>query len=111
MKYTWTESDIVAGRVVCKQSEYHHGNRPWEPSGGAMKWTMKIGYLPSLASERHFCLIALTDGMISCEGVSKAELVERLNKDEMIPMPHPWLLEVMDALRDCYEHEFRISRR
>ena len=102
MKYTWEEKDIICGRVVCKDPSYQ-GDTTFEPTGNALKWTMKIGYV-FLGGEKgqNFCLISMTDGLTSNYVKTEAEMADYLNKAQLMPMPHPWFLEAMDALRDTY---------
>lgn len=96
MKYKWEEKDIIAGRIVCKPCD-----EKFQANGWSAKWTMKIGWLASAPSSKHFCTIALTDGMVGPLGSAK-EMATWLNKENMIPMPHKWLMATMDYLRDCY---------
>jgi len=97
MKYTWTEEDIIPGRFVCKNRKFD------KPTGNSAKWTSKIGFLPT-AKGTKYCLISMTDGMVNTYE-SKQELADSLNQNEMMPMPHEWLVETINYLRDCYEHQ------
>jgi len=105
MKYTWEEKDIICGRYVCKHPS-HQAREHFEPCGNATKWTYKIGFCPKLEtdSEGQYCLIAMTDGMVIHYG-TKQKMVDKLNRDEMIPMPHKWLVKVINELRDAYNGE------
>ena len=111
MKYVWEEKDAVCGRIVCRE--------PMSPvmNGNQAKHTYKIGWhtgdhvpMPwkEPGSDRyhtdHFCLIAMTDGMVSSP-ISKKDLVKRLNEEQMIPATHKFVINVMDYLRDCYNSE------
>jgi hypothetical protein len=99
MKYTWSEEDIVAGRIVCREE------RPTgEVCGWTAKWTFKIGfgYSKDDTPGAEYSLLAMTDGMIG-RMRTKKDLASYLNQHGMIPMPHNWLIATMNYLRDCYE--------
>ena len=100
MKFIWEEKDIIAGRIVCKPPSYQ-GRETFSPCGNSVKWTYKIGYINGGDDKRN-ALICMCDGLIM-GGMTKLDIVERLNKDGMIPMPHKWLIQTMDYLRGCYE--------
>ena len=102
MKHIWEPQDIVAGRFVCKHPSYQ-GRDHFEPCGSACKWTYKIGF--GFWDTQMYALIAMTDGMISNKFKTKEELAKFLNDHALMPMPHKWLIQVIDSLRDCYERE------
>lgn len=101
MKYQWEEEDIICGRFVCKHPSYQKQEN-FSPTGNAMKWTYKIGFA-HFEDGPYKVLIAMTDGKVSKLGKTDQEAVDKLNKDEMIPMPHKWLVAVINELRDTYE--------
>lgn len=98
MKTIWEEDDIICGRIVCKRPL----DGKFEANGNTAKWTQKIGFVCGESSSGRYVLIAMTDGMVSIPH-SKKELVDILNQDNLIPMPHWWLAQVMTYLRDAYE--------
>jgi hypothetical protein len=102
MKYTWEEKDIICGRIVCKDPSYQN-RTTFEPTGNALKWTQKIGYV-FLGGDKgqHFCMVSMTDGMTSVYLKTEKQMADYLNRAELIPMPHSWFMEAMDSLRDCY---------
>ncbi len=99
MQYIWEEKDIICGRIACKPTA---DGKPFKADGWTAKWTLKIGFRPDLPSDEHYCLTAMTDGMNIPVGSAKA-MAERFNNDKMIPMPHAWLLQTIEFLRDQYE--------
>lgn len=105
MKFIWTEKDIICGRYVCKHPSYQNRDA-FEPTGNAMKWTYKIGFA-YYEDGQYTVLISMTDGMVFKLAPHKDDKLaaEKLNEDGMIPMPHKWLVSVIDELRDCYEGE------
>lgn len=91
MKYIWTDKDKFTGRWVCKDEK---------PSDfESLRDCYKIGFDPRFNG---VAVICITDGMIVFLA-SKPELISWLNQKEMIPMPHKWLLQAMEILRDVYE--------
>ncbi len=108
MKFIWTAEDIKPGRIVCKPAYFHFGDQcgeAWKPTGGTAKWTQKIGYVRGGQCRDDtavYVLIALTDGMVGT-AYTKADIAAQLNADDMMPMPHKWLIETINWLRDCYE--------
>ncbi len=98
MKHVWSADDIIVGRIVCKPRD----KKTTKACGWSAKWTLKIGYLPSNDSGSNYVTIAMTDGMV-CGPHSAKEMADMFNKDEMIPMPHKWLQETIDYLRDMFE--------
>jgi hypothetical protein len=100
MKIKWEEKDIIAGKIVCKEPSYQ-GNENFKACGNSAKWTLKIGFA-YYNNIQYFVTVALTDGMVSKIGKTKKEVVEYLNKSELIPMPHSWLIEIINYLRDIY---------
>jgi hypothetical protein len=99
MKYNWELKDIVAGKIVCKDPSYQKRDF-FQANGNSAKWTYKIGFGYWEDGQRP-TLNAMTDGMIH-SFKNDQELVDYLNKCELIPMPHKWLIETMNYLRDCY---------
>ena len=97
MKYTWEAKDITAGRFVCK-SKAAGGD---VLNGWSAKWTDKIGFVPENGANQ-YCLISMTDGLV-CGKYTKAELAKWLNENEMMPMPHEWLIKTIEFMRDHYE--------
>lgn len=130
MKFTWEPSDISCGRIICKST---YGDcdkatsfiRDFKPCGWTAKWTYKIGwlaggnpqkeYLPIQGKTRKemekyveenradYCVIAMTDGMITNPRTQK-EMAHWLTKEKMIPMPHEWFLKTVEYLRHLNEH-------
>jgi hypothetical protein len=101
MKYTWTEKDIIPGRFVCK--DINKDNKSFAPDDWTAKWTHKIGWRTEISKkDGHLCVIAMTDGAVYLSG-NETVIADYLNREEMIPMPHKWLISTMDYLRDCYE--------
>lgn len=101
MKYTWTEEDIVCGKIVCKPRNIKNPDLGWHS-----KWTYKIGYVKgsSTFNKKYgsgVVIIALSDGMVSGP-MTQEEMAKYLTMENMMPMPHAWLLEVIDYLRDVY---------
>lgn len=99
MKFTWTEDDIVCGRVVCKT---YTKELPFTPNGNSAKWTHKIGWISSVSSKNNLVLIALTDGMV-CGTYTAPELISRLNDCEYQPMPWKWHVQIVEWLEDSYD--------
>ena len=98
MKYQWEEKDVVCGRFVCKNLPANKDS--FEPDGWTAKWTFKVCYMGS--SSREVCLVAMTDGMMGYTK-TKEEMAAFLTENDMVPMPHKWLLQTMDYLRGCYD--------
>lgn len=109
MKIQWETKDVIPGRIVCKQP----AGRSFKADGHSAKWSYKIGFMPGDISppvrdengkwkSNHFCTVAMTDGMV-IGPKSAEEMVQWLNNNQMIPMPHKWLLEVVEYLRGVYE--------
>ena len=102
MRYIWEEKDIIAGRIVCKPNTATKTlDRSFNPDGWTAKWTFKIGYNPALGAKK-YVFISMTDGMISKPHTAK-EMVASLNEDEMIPMPHAWLIKTINFMQGAYE--------
>ena len=104
MKYIWEEKDIIAGRIVCKPNPNTATKvleRSFTPDGWTAKWTFKIGYNPALGSKK-YVFISMTDGMISKPKTVK-EMVDSLNEDGLIPMPHTWLIKTFNFMEGSYE--------
>jgi len=113
MHITWEAKDIIPGRMICKQFK-----KPLSPGGWEAKWTLKIGFhinhpnAPLLKNEEtgeylqnNLCLISMSDGMIT-KPMSAEDLAAQLNKDEMIPMPHDWLIAIINFLRGIHENSY-----
>lgn len=120
MKYTWTADDIKPGRIVCSSKL----PKPGDNFGWFAKWTYKIGWLAGgnpkkdyvipkglnskereeflYKNRAEYCLISMTDGMIS-NPMTKEKMAKALNKDNMMPCPHYQLIETINYLKDCYE--------
>lgn len=98
MKTIWEPSDIVCGRIVCKPLQ--KGERVFEPNGWTAKWTFKIGFVGG-GGEDNYVMVCMCDGMVS-RPRSKEQLAQEFNRDGLILMPHGWLIETMNFLRDSF---------
>ena len=96
MKTIWEEHDILAGLFVCKRPEE---GQAFKPSGWTCKWTHKIGF--SGGAREGTVLVAMTDGMISSKMTPK-ECADYLTEQDMMVMPHTWLIKSIDYMRDWY---------
>jgi hypothetical protein len=99
MKYTWEEQDLKCGMYICKDEEKSLSNNV----GWFAKWTHKIGFhhFQDDTYSTNLCIVAMTDGMVSTFK-SNEDLVAYLNKQEMIPMPHKWLITLQKEMRNWY---------
>lgn len=96
MKYIWSKDDIIVGRIVCKNIDFQKNLDILYLA----TTTYKIGYVAG--DEDRYVLLAMTDGMVG-KTHTKEALATALNDDDMVPMPHKKLLEVIKKLRDVYE--------
>jgi len=110
MKYIWEEKDIICGRIFCKDKTLE---RKGEFTGWDAKHTKKIGFVggSSTYSPRNkisglpvsgVAIIAMTDGMVGA-AMNKVEMINYLNTNNYVPMPHDIFLKVMDTLKGCYD--------
>lgn len=91
MKYTWEPTDIKPGIFVCKHYSYNHYKK-FTPCGNTAKWTYLIGY--SFDKLYSYTLIHLDDGEIG-RFRTVEEMCKSLNKQDLIPMPVEWLVELI----------------
>lgn len=96
MKYTWAEQDIICGIFVCKKP--NEGDI-FVPSDWNAKWMHKIGYQKRRSDGA--TLICMADGMVGKKRTLK-EMAEYLTKNDMMPMPHKWVIEMFEYMRDWY---------
>lgn len=96
MKYSWESNDIICGRIVCSNPDKDR----FDASQTANR-TYKIGFVNG-GGKSNLVLIAMTDGMVSGPKTTQ-QLVDHLNTEDYMPMPHRWWVEVINYLRDCYE--------
>lgn len=107
-RFNWTPDDVHSGMIVCRA---HRGSDKWKPDGWTAKWTYKIGFVPGdgrvtrdpnmpgrYLPVPQYCQIAMTDGMVCCRKMSKADMAKRLTEDDMIPMPWSWWLRMVRYL-------------
>ena len=98
MKYIWSATDVRPGRCVCKSESSAKEDINWHA-----KWTYKIGWIcQNDAAGKSLVTICLVDGMTS-KTKSAQEIADWLNKEEMMPMPHKRLIEVMNSIRETLE--------
>ena len=120
MKYTWEIKDIEVGKIVCREESLAHS----KPDGWDAKWTYKIGWFAPGNEKRpytplpknlnrlkrqdyieenraDYALICMGDGMIS-KLMTKKEIMDRLNKDKMIPAPISFVIPLMEFCNRCF---------
>ena len=93
-QFIWDATDIEAGLIVCSA---HRRKTKWKPDGGTAKWTHKIGFVPGNNRKvpgGHYCHIAMTDGMVYWQGMTKERMAEEMTKSDMIPMPYGWWMQM-----------------
>lgn len=113
MQFIWEERDIICGRIICKPNEI----TPQSNLGWHAKHTYKIGWLARgnpeikidyssrdtiLKTRADFCLIAMSDGMITSAN-TKRYWADFLNKEDYIPCPYEYLQKIMEYLKDAYQ--------
>lgn len=95
-KYEWAESDVTAGMIVCRA---HRGPGKWFAEGWRAKWTMKVGFIPADGGPGHYCLIAMTDGMVTSAQLTKKQLAEKFTREDMVPMPWGYWQKMVKYLK------------
>lgn len=96
MEYIWKEQDIICGIFVCKKP--NEGD-VFVPSGWNAKWMHKIGF--QKRSSDGTTLISMSDGMVGRKRTPK-EMAEYLTENNMMPMPHKWVIKMFEYMRDWY---------
>ena len=96
MKYIWTENDIKCGIFVCRRP---HDGKEFEPSGWDAKWMYKIGYQKRRSDGA--TLICMADGMVGNKRTPKS-MADYLTENDMMPMPHKWVIQMFEYMRDWY---------
>jgi hypothetical protein len=96
MKYIWSEQDIICGMFVCRTPI---DDNKFEPSSWKAKWMHKIGYQKRRGDGA--TLICMTDGMVGRKRTPK-EMADYLTENDMMPMPHKWVIEMFEYMRDWY---------
>ena len=98
MIYVWQEKDVRCGIFVCRRPPE---GEDLEPSGWNAKWMYKIGYQRSRSAGA--TLVCMADGMIGRKRTVK-EMADYLNENDMIPMPHKWVIKMFEYMRDWYNY-------
>ncbi len=96
MKYIWSEQDIKCGMFVCRTPI---NDSKFEPSGWNAKWMHKIGFIGG--ASKGSVLICMADGMVGRKRTPK-EIADYLTENDMMTMPHKWVIEMFEYMRDWY---------
>jgi len=100
MKYIWSEEDIKCGLIVCRNQHLQHIDGTFKPDSWQAKWTHKIGFIGN--RKEGTVLISMADGMVGSKKTPKV-MAEYLTKNDMMPMPHDWLIQIFNYMRDWYK--------
>lgn len=92
MQYLWDEKDVKCGTFVCRNL------KKFDPDACSTRM-YKIGFIQRRSTGT--VLIAMSDGMVGTKMTPK-DMAKSLTKGEMIPMPHKWVIETFDYMRDWY---------
>ncbi len=92
MKYIWQEKDIKCGIYVCRNLG------KFDPDACSTRM-YKIGFVGKRS--KGTVLIAMSDGMVGNKKTPN-EMAAHLTRNDMIPMPHKWLIKTLDYMRDWY---------